>query len=92
MATAALKKGRLEARCTSEQSEIIEVAVAISGRSKTDFIVAAVQEAAMKTIQDHQTMKLNQKDSVMFATALLNPPEPNVKLREAAERYNATSS
>lgn len=92
MATVALKTARLEARCTPELSATIEKAAAISGRSKTDYILAAVQDAAVKTIQTYQTMKLNEQDSIMFAEALLNPPEPSTKLRKAAERYNATSS
>jgi uncharacterized protein (DUF1778 family) len=45
----------------------------------------------MTTIRNFETMKLNAKDSVAFAQALLNPPEPNAALRAAAERYKAAA-
>lgn len=82
---------RLELRCDDDQRELLDRAVALSGRSLTDFVLAAVQEAAMTTIRNFETMKLNAKDSVAFAQALLNPPEPNAALRAAAERYKAAA-
>ena len=88
MATALLKK-RLELRCTPDQREIIDRAVNLRGGSLTDFVLAAAQEKAMKLIQDFQSMKLNERESLLFAEALLNPSEPTHKLRKAAERYKA---
>ena len=32
-------------------------------------------------------IKLSERDSIAFVNALLEPPEPNEKLREAARRY-----
>lgn len=90
MATALRK--RLEIRCTVDQREMIDKAVDLSGRSITDFVLAAVQEAAVQTIKDFEILKLNSRDSLVLATALLNPPEPNAKLRTAAERYKAAAS
>ena len=92
MATVALRTARLEARCTPELSETIEKAAAISGRSKTDYMLAAIQDAAVKTIQTYQTMKLNEQDSIMFAEAFLNPSEPSAELQKAVKRYNSASS
>ena len=90
MATALRK--RLEVRCTADQREMIDKAVDLSGRSITDFVLSAVQEAAMQTIKDFETMKLNTQDSIVLAKALLSPPEPNAKLRTAADRYKAAAS
>ncbi len=87
----ALRK-RLEVRCTLEQREIIDKAVDLSGRSITDFVLSAVQEAAVQTIKDFETMKLNTQDSLVLAKALLSPPKPNAKLRTAAERFKAAAS
>ena len=87
----ALKK-RLEVRCTTDQRELIDRAAALSGRSITDFVLDAVQEAAMKTIKDCETIKLTARDSAALAMALLNPPAPNAKLRAAAKWYKAASS
>lgn len=86
------KKERLEFRCTTRQRELIDKAVRLSGRSVTDFVLDAVQEAAMETIKSFETMQVNADDSVALAKALLNPPKPNAKLRAAARRYRATAS
>lgn len=45
----------------------------------------------MATIRNYEMLKLNAKDSVAFAQALLDPPEPNAALRAAAERYKAAT-
>lgn len=38
-------------------------------------------------MQQHKTLKLNQKDSQAFINTLLNPPPPNQALKTAAKRY-----
>lgn len=78
---------RLEFRCTPEQRRMIDRAASLAGRSITDFVLDAVQEAAMRTINEFEVLKLNARDSAALAEALLNPPEPNAALRAAAERY-----
>ena len=92
--TAAVSKrnARVEARCTPEQRDLIERAAGILGRSKTDFIVSTLQEAAMKTIKDFETMELNAQDSLALADALLNPQAPGETLRAAAERHIRATS
>jgi uncharacterized protein (DUF1778 family) len=82
---------RIEVRCTEQQREIIDRAVDLSGRSITDFVLDAVQDAAMKTIKEFEVMKLSARDSAALAQALLNSPEPNAALRAAAERYKTAS-
>lgn len=86
------KKERLEFRCTTRQRELIDKAVRLSGRSVTDFVLDAVQEAAIKTIKSFDTMQVNAEDSAALAKALLNPPKPNAKLRAAARRHRAAAS
>lgn len=78
---------RLEARVTKDQKDLIERAAAIQGRSVTDFVVSTVQDAAQKAIEDHQRIKLSIRDAEAFVEALLNPPEPNERLRETIRRY-----
>ncbi|MBD3562762.1 DUF1778 domain-containing protein, partial [Planktothrix sp. FACHB-1355] len=53
----------------------------------TDFVIASVQAAASKVIEQHQTLKLNLEDSEAFVNTLLNPPPPNEALKAAALRY-----
>ena len=82
-----LKPERLEARVTREQKELIEHAAELEGRSITDFVVASAQSAARQVIQDHESLKLTARDREVFVQALLNPPQPTDKLRQAVRRY-----
>lgn len=81
------KPERLEARVTREQKQLIERAAELEGRSITDFVVASAQSAARQVIQDHEILKLTARDREVFVQALLNPPKPTDKLRQAVRRY-----
>lgn len=81
---------RLETRVTAEQKRLIEQAAALQGRSVTDFVLSSVQEAAKRTIEEHQRLELSLRDSQAFVEALLNPPAPNDRLRETVARYRQT--
>ena len=74
---------RLEAWITPELHWQIKLAAQLQGRSLTDFILSAVQEAAQKAIEQSQVMELSREDQKVFAKALLNPPEPNEALKKA---------
>ncbi|MBS3779379.1 MAG: DUF1778 domain-containing protein [Desulfovermiculus sp.] len=78
---------RLEARVTPEQKKLLEHAASLSGRSLTDFMIAAIQEVACRTIREHETITLGQEDREVFVNALLEEPEPTEKAKQAAERY-----
>lgn len=78
---------RLEAPITAEQKALIEHAAALQGRSITDFVLTSVQDAPRRAIGEHEIVSLSVRDSQAFVEALLNPPEPRARLREAAARY-----
>jgi len=46
-----------------------------------------VQEKANTVIREHQTILASEKDREVFFDTLMNPPGPNQKIRDAAERY-----
>jgi uncharacterized protein (DUF1778 family) len=79
----------LEARITAEQKAVIELAAAYEGRSVSDFVVRCVQEAAKAVVRDHETLRLNREQSEAFVQMLLDAPEPNAALREAAQEYRS---
>ena len=81
------KESRLEARITGDQKTLFQKAAKLTGRSLTDFVVATVQETAIRTVREHETMTLSARDSEAFVTALLNPPAPGARLRKAAQNY-----
>src|SRR4051812_12972559 len=78
---------RLEARVSQDQKALFQRAAELQGRTLTDFVVASVQEAAMRTIEEMQIIRLGAGDSRIFAEALMNPREPDERLRAAAKRY-----
>ena len=78
---------RLEARVDPEIKALWQKAADLEGRTLTDFVIASVQAAACKVIQQHQTLKLSVEDSEALVNALLNPPKPNDTLKTAALRY-----
>ena len=83
------KRERLEARVSAEQKALFERAAALSGQSLTAFVVSSLQSAAEETIRSREVTKLSREDSILFIETLLNPPEPNEALREAAREYRA---
>ncbi|WP_044563248.1 DUF1778 domain-containing protein [Azospirillum sp. B4] len=78
---------RLEARITAEQKDLIERAAALQGRSVTDFVLASVQDAARRAIDEHQRLELSVRDSQAFVAALCNPQPVNDRLRDTIRRY-----
>lgn len=78
---------RLEARVTPGQKELIERAARVQGRTVTDFVITALQEAARKALEESTVWKLSQDQQKAFVEALMHPPPPNRKLRAAYRRY-----
>lgn len=81
------RSARVEARLSPEALAIVKRAAEIQGRSVSDFVVSAAQEAAQRTIEEVQVIRLAVEDQQALATALLNPPEPNDALRRAAAAH-----
>ena len=89
VATPRTRSERLEARVTGEVKALIENAAAIQGRTVTDFVLTSVQEAARRTIEDHQRLDLTVRDQQAFVAALLHPKPVNDRLRDTVRRYRA---
>lgn len=78
---------RLEARISPEALAIVRRAAELQGRSLSDFVVSAAQEAAQRAIEEAQVLRLAVEDQQALAAALLSPPEPNEALRRAAAAH-----
>jgi len=83
----ALRTERTEARLLPEQKKRIEQAACIKGLSISDFIVQHADDAAIKTIESHNTWVLSARDMEIFVQALLDPPERSARMKAAAQRY-----
>ena len=78
---------RLDARITADEKKMFERAAALTGRSMTGFVVSSLIETARRVIREHETMQLSARDSEAVVAALLDPPEPNAVLAQAARDY-----
>ncbi len=81
------KSARIETRVSSEQKELIERAAAYTGRTISDFVVAHVEVAAKKVIEEHERLRLDQTQSRMLVEALLSAKKPNKNLKLAMDNY-----
>ena len=78
---------RLEARLPNDVMARLKRAAEIQGRTLTDFVVAAADEAACRTIEQAEILRLSVEDQRQIAEAILNPPEPAPALRKAFQKY-----
>jgi uncharacterized protein (DUF1778 family) len=85
----ALKSDRIEMRVTSAQKRLIERAAAVSGLSLTDFALNSLQASARTTLESQSWTVLAPEYAAAFVEAMLRPPAPNQRLRDAARRYRA---
>jgi len=83
------RTARLEARITREALAVVRRAAEIQGRSVSDFVVAAAQEAAQKTVADLEVIRLSREAQEKFAALLLRPPAPAPALKKAFDRHRA---
>jgi len=66
---------------------MVKRAAEIQRRSLSDFVVAAAEEAASRTIEETQIIRLSVEDQRAFADAVLSPPPPSPALLRAAEAH-----
>ena len=87
-----LRTARLEARITEEQKDLLSRAAALLGRSLSEFVVTCAYETAARTLREHRTLTLSNRDREVFVAALLKTPTPGARLRKAARRYKGNGS
>lgn len=77
---------RLEARISTNLHSMIKRAAELQGRTMTDFVITAVQDAAQRAIEQAEVVRLSLADQECFAKALLSPPQPSPALKRAFAR------
>ena len=80
------EQARLNARVPGKVYKQIKRAAAINGVTITDFVLSAAIEAAQRTVEQANVMRLSLADQECFAAALLDPPKPNAALQRALTR------
>lgn len=89
MPSATTASARLEARISTDLHGLLKRAAELQGRTMTDFVVAAVQDAAQRAIEQAEVLRLSRADQECFAQALLAPPAAAPALKRALARRRA---
>ena len=82
----ATSTARLEARISTDLHAMLKRAAELQGRTMTDFVVSAVQDAAQQAIEQAEIIRLSLSDQECFAQALLSPPPAPALQRAFARR------
>jgi uncharacterized protein (DUF1778 family) len=83
------RTARLEARIAPEALAVVRRAAEIQGRSISDFVVAAAQEAAHKTVSEVEVIRLSRAAQEQFVGLLTKPPAPSPALKKAFSRHRS---
>ncbi|MDR2213314.1 MAG: DUF1778 domain-containing protein [Pseudomonadales bacterium] len=78
---------RLGFRLDEETKDLIERAAQLSRRKVSDFCVTALVDTARRTIAEHETLSLSERDRKAFFDTLMQPPEPSERLQRAFAEY-----
>ena len=81
------RSARIEARIAPDALAVVKRAAEIQGRSVSDFIVAAAQEEANRTIEEAHLIRLSIEDQRRFVDLLLDPPPPAPALERARKAH-----
>jgi len=85
---AATPTARLEARISKDLHAQLKRAAELQGRTMTDFVVAAVEDAARRAIEQAEIIRLSLADQQRFADALLSPAPASPALKRAMKRHD----
>jgi len=81
------KEARLNFRLRSEIKDRIEKAASVSGKSITDFAVAALVDTADAVLERHNAANLSDRDRDIFLTILDKDVKVNKHLARAANTH-----
>lgn len=87
MSSITARTERVEARIAPDVLEVVRRAAEIEGRSVSDFLVGAAQEAARRTIEQAQIIRLSMEEQERFAALLLAPPALAPAMARAAKAH-----
>ena len=81
------REERLGFRLDGPTKALIERAADLERRKLTDFCVTVLTDAARRTIAEHQTLVLSERDRAVFFDTLVNPPAPSERLQRAIAEH-----
>jgi uncharacterized protein (DUF1778 family) len=81
------RTARIEARIAPDALAAVKRAAEIQGRSISDFVVAAAEEAAHRAIEQTSIIRLSVEDQRRFVELLLNPPPLTPAMKRARKAH-----
>jgi len=81
------RTARIEARIAPDALAVVKRAAEMQGRSVSDFVVAAAQEVAHRTIEEAHLIRLSIEDQQRFVDLLLDPPPLSPALERARKAH-----
>lgn len=81
------RSARLEARLPRDVHAMLKRAADLQGRSLSDFVVSAAQDAARQAIEEADIIRLSLADQQHFAEALIDPPALAPAMERAFGRH-----
>ena len=81
------KDERINLRLKHNAKLMLERAASFEGQTISKFVLSSALARAEKTIQEHEVMTLNSKDSETFFNALASPVQFNDKLISALKEH-----
>ena len=79
--------GRLGVKISADLHATLKRAAEIQGRTMTDFVITAVQNAAQHAIEQAEVIQLSLAGQQAFAAALQTPPKANTALKKAFAQH-----
>jgi uncharacterized protein (DUF1778 family) len=78
---------RLGFRLDEQTKGLIERAALLERRKVSEYCLTAIADAARRTIAEHETLVLSERDREAFFAALINPPALNDRLQRALTEH-----
>ena len=83
-----IEKSRFDTRLPKEQKDYFEYAANLGGfRTLTEFVIFSVQQQASNIVERRHSILASKKDQEVFFKVIMNPPQPNTRLKRAVSRY-----
>ena len=81
------RSARIEARVAPDILVLVKRAAEIQGRTVSDFVVDAAQQAARRANEDTAVIRFMLERQRQFAEAIWNPPRPSKGLKKSVNVY-----
>ncbi len=82
-----MKDTRVEFRSSPQEKDLLMLASQLMGVNVSVFLRKAAIDAANQVVQEHESLKLSNRDRDLFLKTLDTPPAPSSKLKNAMEKY-----